>query len=254
MTRSAPWAAAFDDVGWRLPEILTVEATARAVEHLESYMRHDEHKGPEYSGSWFHRLGGGGDREDIKNVITSDDLVSLNTLNERAGGQEAIALLTDLSDWDRPEVPLDETVRDSTSHRLPINPDQVTSLLRQIGTDLRLEDLTEDEFARFQALWDDLFWSLRRKKFGPVAVYKLCARKRPHLIPIYDTNVKKQLGIGDPVGFTAHLHRVLRHGDGAFTRHLADIRSQVDEAADLSLIRVFDIVVWREQEQRGKRT
>lgn len=87
-----------------------------------------------------------------------------------------------------------------------------------------------------------------------MAVYKLCARKRPHLIPIYDTNVKKQLGIGDPEGFTAHLHRVLRHGDDAFARHLADIRSQVDEAADLSLIRVFDIVVWREQEQRGKRT
>ncbi|GAB3694320.1 DUF6308 family protein [Corynebacterium nasicanis] len=254
MTRSTSWAAAFDDVGWKLPEILTVDATARAVEHLKSYMRHVEHKGPEYSGSWFHRLGGGGDREDIENVITSDDLVSLNTLNARAGGQEAIALLTDLSDWDRPEGPLDRTVRDSTSHRLPINPDQVTSIPRQIGTDLRLEDLTEDEFARFQALWDDLFWSLRRKKFGPVAVFKLCARKRPHLIPIYDTYVKMQLGIKNPQDFTAHLYHVLRHDDGAFARHLAGIRSQVDEAADLSLIRIFDIVVWREQEQRGKHT
>ncbi len=49
-------------------------------------------------------------------------------------------------------------------------------------------------------------------------------------------------------------HRVLRHGDDAFARHLADIRSQVDEAADLSIIRVFDILVWKEEEQRWKRT
>lgn len=30
------------------------------------------------------------------------------------------------------------------------------------------------------ALADKLFWQLRRKDFGPVAVYKLRTRKRPH--------------------------------------------------------------------------
>ena len=111
MTHSTPWAGAFGDVGWKLPDILTVDATARAADHLESYMHHDEHKGPDYSGSFFHRPGGGGDSEETKNIITATDLVALTTLNINVDAQTSIGLLTDLRAREFYEKPTAERKR-----------------------------------------------------------------------------------------------------------------------------------------------
>lgn len=248
MTRSAPWAAAFDDVGWELPEILTVEATARAVEHLESYMRHDEHKGPEYSGSFFHRLGGG-DSVETENVITPTDLVALGTLNVSVDAQTAIGFLTDTQEWPRDGIPGSTRSRDHTSYLSPQNPDLVRALLTRLSTNLRLEEIPGPDLGSIAKVWNTLYEVVRLKGLGPTAIHKLFARKRPHLIPIYDSFIGAQLNTTS-LGFMEKLHAVLRAENDAFASHLRTIRGD----HDLSLIRVFDIVVWREQEQRGRRT
>lgn len=247
MTHSTPWAGAFGDVGWKLPDILTVDATARAADHLESYMHHDEHKGPDYSGSFFHRLGGGGDSEETKNIITATDLVALTTLNINVDAQTSIGLLTDLQEWTREQIGEDIQGRDHTSYVLPQHPDQLSGLLSQLPTSPGLEDLSDGDMEEYAECWDKLYEVVRRKGLGPTSVHKLFARKRPHLIPIYDSYIGSQLNTNSR-SFFRNLHSVLHAENGAFADHLRMIRGDVD----VSLIRVFDIVVWREEEQKRK--
>lgn len=92
---------------------------------------------------------------------------------------------------------------------------------------------------------------MRRKNFGLTAVYKLLARKRPHLLPVYDTYIGHQLKT-TPVSFYRNLRSVLRYDDHALEKHLATIQQEVPEAAHLSILRVFDIIVWWAEEQRRR--
>ncbi len=247
MPTPAPWAEAFTAVGWTLPAPLagTPDADATAVKHLEAYFAVRPNGAPMYSGSRFETLGGRGDAPDLRDAITAADLVALTTLSINISNHvdEAIALLQPGA---RPAQPTHTiSSRDVPVTELPFDTRRIYELLRLLPTDLSLEDATDEHMV----LADELFWQLRRKDFGPVAVYKLRARKRPHLLPICDDFVRRELGMRDFVGFERNLRTVLRHEDKALARHLADIKTQVPAAAHLSTLRVFDIIVWREHQQ-----
>ena len=75
---------------------------------------------------------------------------------------------------------------------------------------------------------------------GWVTANKLIARKRPRLVPVYDSVVRDALQPG-PDQFWARLRSCLAEHD--------DVRAELDRirersAADLSHLRVLDIVVW----------
>jgi len=69
---------------------------------------------------------------------------------------------------------------------------------------------------------------------------KLVARKRPRLIPVYDSVVRER--VGHPEHFWAALNEDLRADNGALHRRLVDIRRQSAIGEDISALRIFDIV------------
>lgn len=90
---SAPWKPAFDVVGWQMPPVLAPEDCADAVEHLRAYLARTALDGPEYSGAYSERFCGGGDRDESRDVITAEDVLSLQLLSigvtRSAGSQSA---------------------------------------------------------------------------------------------------------------------------------------------------------------------
>ena len=206
-----------------LPGILGPVQRGRAIDHLRSYF-----SGTSFSGSFFDVLGGGGDRSEVANVVTEADLLSLATLSVPVGGHAARQLLT-----------------------APLGTD-VTRLLAQIPTDLSIATPEGRAFlGEGKPAWE--LWNLVRtvgqkapqgNAFGQVRTSKLLARKRPHLIPIYDAVVAKQFGLpGSADQWTVWSELF---ADGKFVAHLGSIQAAVDEASHISLLRVLDVVVWME--------
>lgn len=75
---------------------------------------------------------------------------------------------------------------------------------------------------------------------------KLLHAKRPRLIPIFDrARISKALSI-DHRHFWEAVWCALR--DPEVRSRLRDIQASVAEAADLSLLRILDIIVWMSRE------
>lgn len=245
MTTASPWADAFDHVGWDLPQILEADHTEQAVAYLQEYFVSDPNAGPRYTGSLFERLGGGGDAKSIRNEITRDDLLSLSLLDVPVPGLQVALLL------EPPEragsIDLEEVVtREFTAHELPYDLQGIRKILASIPTDVGLSSKKAAEHLDAGNL---LWTALRRRGFGPSRVSKLIARKRPKLFPIIDSVIERELNT-DSSGFYENLHSVLRAEDKALSRHLKSIRAEAAHQsgnralADLSTIRVLNVVVW----------
>ena len=122
---------------------------------------------PVYSGRFFERLNGGGDRPDVADRFTSADLLAVQMLSVEVPSETIIGILHGelgraLSRYLR-EIPAD----------LPLGDPQAR------------EHLVNDSPA-------DRAWRLLKLEAdtGFVTAGKLMARKRPHLIPVYDSVVR----------------------------------------------------------------
>jgi hypothetical protein len=126
----------------------------------------------------------------------------------------------------------------------------ISGLLAQIPLDVTLAD---DEAEHLMAqggpawkLWQllhDIKPRLHRNRLGPVAAGKLLARKRPQLIPVYDSHVKKALGRPrDDQMWWSDLRCQLTKDD-ALVRELETVRDLAG-AGHLSLLRTFDVMCW----------
>ena len=131
-----------------------------------------------------------------------------------------------------------------------------TRLLSQIPTDARLEDPASDTLiAKCGPAWELWERLADSKKYpnkpdgsGPVIAGKLLARKRPHLIPVYDIRVKqtfKRPAIDD--SFWAALAAALRANGGAFRDQLVHLRDKAGIGEDISILRVCDVIAWMYQ-------
>jgi hypothetical protein len=87
-----------------------------------------------------------------------------------------------------------------------------------------------------ERLWQRLHKDLKIPK---TATYKLLARKRPALLPVRDSVVKKRLYGGG--SWWRALHAVLLAGG---SEHVEELRSATVHAHQLPLLRVLDIAVW----------
>lgn len=198
-----------------------------AVKLVKKYFEDDPATGlARYSGSYFERLGGGGDRPEVAYQITAEDLLAVSMLSVPVVGYYAL-------------------------HVLDYRGREISGLLAQIPVDVQLRD---DEAGHLMAptgpAWE--LWNLLRdikprpqdrKHLGPVAVGKLLARKRPHLIPVYDSYVKRALSRrrNDQRWWSDLRCQLIK--DDALVRELETVRTRVC-VGHLSLLRTFDIMTW----------
>jgi len=85
---------------------------------------------------------------------------------------------------------------------------------------------------------------------GRTTTSKLIARKRPRLVPIWDTVIA--------VVTDAHDHQweplraALQEDDHALHRRLLTLRDAAGLPADVSALRVLDVIAWREGKNKGR--
>lgn len=121
-----------------------------------------------FSGSGYDTLAGGGDAVGRRNVFTADDLVAVTLLDMVVPGPAALAILHEQSS-------------------------ELSSLLSEIPVDIDLWDASPDVVSPSSPagmLWDRL---VEFDGMGWVTTHKLMARKRPRLLPVYDSVVKAAL-------------------------------------------------------------
>lgn len=199
----------------RLASLLSPARLDDAAEVVRRYFASRGDGG--FTGAYFERLGGGGYRPEVADVFTAEDLVAVSMLSVRVEGRAAIELLL------------------GRSFRL-------TELLRAIPTDVRLGELTVDDLGDTWAP-RALYRELRSiESIGPTTASKLLARKRPHLVPVYDTVVDRELSLvkGD---LWKPLQAWLIADGGANERHLTQVRDRAG-VPDISVLRIFDVLAW----------
>lgn len=207
---------------WSKPSILEPTRADEAVHHLNRYFQpsSNEDSGVVFSGSRFDNLGGGGDGPTVANTITNDDILALSMLGVPVMGGAALTLLEG------------ETAV------------EISRQLKKIGSDLSITN-SQGREALLSADMDGLWKTIRKiDSFGPVRTSKLLARKRPHLVPIYDSVVKQEFGARHSGDQWTEFVRFFE--DRQFTSHLEELRDRSEAPRSLSLLRVLDIVVWME--------
>jgi hypothetical protein len=125
--------------------------------------------------------------------------------------------------------------------------DQVGRLLSDIDQDVQLWDEEADSSLEpARALWDLLN---KLQGVGPVTAGKLIARKRPRLIPIYDSEVGRYYETADGE-FWSTLQSALRQDDlpDKIERALRPKALEGGEIeAQVTTLRLLDVAVWMRQ-------
>ncbi|GHK02364.1 hypothetical protein SY2F82_41610 [Streptomyces sp. Y2F8-2] len=224
-------------IGLKIPEIYWDDEGA--VSLLVEYFTRRRSRGDLfYSGAHFERLGGGGDAKHVANRFDSTDVVAITTLSVSLDAHGALTLLAD---------------RDGHFSRL----------LTQIPRDARLEDSASDKLIApggpawelWERLADGNKYPNKPDGSGPVIAGKLLARKRPHLIPIYDIRVKQLLERPKmDHSFWPALAVALRADGGAFRDRLIHLRSKAGIGEDIGILRVFDVIAWMKGGEGPNRT
>lgn len=91
---------------------------------------------------------------------------------------------------------------------------------------------------------NDLWRAVRKAGVGPVTTSKLLARKRPKLLPVIDSVVRDTLKHPARGDFWLTLRESL-NDEGRLYKHLLHIRDKAGIEEGVSIIRCFDVVVWR---------
>jgi hypothetical protein len=209
-----------------MPEKLIEIVRREGVGHVGAYFIPGA-----YSGQWFETFAGGGDRVETRERITVDDLYAVEALNV----QVPFAVGRELLDG--------QLGRD------------VNACLREIPTDVDLGTLSAGELVadggHAGQAWRLLNNRSEQTGIGWVIAGKLLARKRPMLIPVYDSIVSCQFGA--PKQVWLKLHDQLFENGGQLRAALAEVRATVGVDEKVSILRVLDIVLWRRHVQEHRR-
>ncbi|MFE4449862.1 DUF6308 family protein [Streptomyces sp. NPDC056796] len=176
---------------------------------------------PVYTGARFERVGGGGDRREVVHHFASEDFV-------------AVAMLS----VDVPERAILHVLE-------PARPGYFNSLLREIPSDTELADATEEHVAHGGPAWTLWTRLCEVHGIGPVGAGKLLARKRPHLLPVYDSVIKRVFERPKrDLTFWSDVRTQLRTDQGALVSHLEAVRDLAEIGEDISVLRVLDTAAW----------
>ncbi|WP_220212582.1 DUF6308 family protein [Streptomyces sp. WELS2] len=179
-----------------------------------------------FTGSRFEHLGGGGDRPEVADRITAEDLIAVQTLSVTVPAPVALDIL---------EGPLGA---------------RLSGLLRDIPRGMDMVDAGEHDLAPGSPA--DRAWRLLEDQpdVGWVIAGKLLARKRPRLLPVYDKVVRCALGRPRP-SFWLALRAALRADDRALHRRLLALREVAGVPETVSALRVCDVAVWMGHRAQG---
>jgi hypothetical protein len=172
--------------------------------------------GDRFTGSRFDSFSGGGDRPDAANRFTADDVVAVSLLSV-----------------DIPPRASRELLEDQAS--------RLSELLSAVPTDVALTDAAAHELIARGSVAEHLWSELRDiEGIGWVTAHKLCARKRPALLPVYDRVVKAAL---QPTrsAWWLPLWETLQRQE--VVDRLVEIRAEVGRP-EVSLLRILDVAVW----------
>jgi hypothetical protein len=182
--------------------------------------------------------------DNLPDQITPSDLLSLTLLSMSFGDQNG-------STKPRSVIELFEnSVQNS-----------ITAELQHINSEWRLETITKPQFDELDRRSTNLFKVFQEVGLGPVAKHKLLARKRPKVCPIRDSVSELVLGKDTKHWYQSWFDSL--RDDSDITNKLRKIRSLDDHAkpisddlrmkiANLSLIRVADIVIWERRKNPNK--
>ena len=200
-----------------IPDLDSWVGRQRAILQLRAYFRPTD-PSRAFTGAHFERLGGGGDRPATAHEFTAEDLVAVTMLSVDIPPAAALQILGPLRT-------------------------RLSELLRTIPTDV---DLVNVDPAEIDASWQP--WVLFEvlgglKGVGRTTATKLLARKCPRLIPIYDREVNRVLGLNKGAHWRP-LACALRADDRALHRALVELRAESGIGEDISPLRVLDVVTW----------
>ncbi|MFF2750673.1 DUF6308 family protein [Kitasatospora sp. NPDC058048] len=171
-----------------------------------------------FTGSRFEHLAGGGDRPETAGRITAEDLIAVETLS--------VSIPVELK-LDMLEGPLGDELADLLS-AIPAGVD-----LAHVDAATVADGSPADQAWRLLESQHGLGW---------VISGKILARKRPQLLPVYDTVVR--CALGRPRPFWLSLHAAMGEDDGSLHRLLLDLRQAADLPETVSALRVCDVAVW----------
>jgi len=170
-----------------------------------------------FTGRRFERFEGGGDRPEIRDVITPADVLAVTLLGIKRGiGRVSLAVVEDRHE-------------------------EITDLLRRIPV-AELHNVTYDVIDRSSDAWQ--LWTLLCAAGGehrPVTACKLLARKRPTLLPVYDAVVKEQLNNSRNIW---QCYWRWFNEDPSRVTDAESLRVEVEGIGDVSLLRCLDVALW----------
>ncbi|WP_127360468.1 DUF6308 family protein [Actinacidiphila soli] len=202
-----------------IPPCLWDEACA--AELLRRYWGQHPDGSPRYTGSRFERLAGGGDKPSVANRFTADDVMAVSTLSVTIRARAALRLVE------------------------PAAEDCYSDLLEQLPTDVELVDADQDIIAKGGPAWQ--LWERLRETddIGPVGAGKLLARKRPRLLPVYDSVIKRVFNRPhNDLTFWSDMRSALRADDQKLVNHLEAVRDLSGIGDDITVLRVLDTAAW----------
>jgi hypothetical protein len=206
--------------GLRTEALLRIIDDHRAKEDIRRYFGVGTGPtGPGFTGRRFERLGGGGDRDGVQNRITAEDLVAVEMLSVQVPPPVALDIL---------------------EGELGI---ELSTQLCSIPIDIALgtpeaRHLVEDGSAA-ERTWRAL---KNCDGVGWVTAGKLLARKRPRLVPVYDTVMR--CACQRPDNFWLWLDDRLSEDEGKLLHSLRELRKRAAVPIEVSDLRVFDVAIW----------
>lgn len=207
------------DMQLRLPPALASEADDKAVDLVRRYLAPDDALtgGVAYTGSLLEPWAGGGENGPHLNRVTDADLMAVTFLNVKIHPRAAIEILMRKAG-------------------------DISTLLAEIPPGLPLHEATPQLIA--PGSHADRLWRTLKdiKHVGPVIASKICARKRPHLLPVYDELVRALVGVSWKDSWEA-MRQTLAADNGALAERLTRI-GQAAGVTGVSVLRVFDIIAW----------
>lgn len=204
---------------FRVPTALRDNDDARCVTALRTYFHGAPGREP-FMGRHFDTWG-----NRVDNAYTSDDVVAVAFLSVNVPSEAVTQLIAD------PPASL----TDALAH-----PDSADRDLVEVDVD----DITPD-----WAPWR--LWTQVRALpgVGPTTASKLLARKRPRLLPIWDTVAATVIGPSE--GFWQGLAAALQANDRELHHRLLRLHREAELPDQVSALRTFDVIAWMEGKGNG---
>ncbi|WBQ07858.1 DUF6308 family protein [Kribbella sp. CA-293567] len=208
--------------------LLRIVEDGQAVDDLRAYFE-DGPPNTGYVGRWFERIGTPADQDAHRNRLTADDIVALSALGIR--------------------LPIAVSAR-----LLGEDADEIGELLAAIPADADLWDVPRSGlspksaayrlFTKFRAM----AWNGGDHGTSGVTASKLLARKRPRLIPIYDTQVSRLVDLGKGASWWISLQEAVTP---EVRDHLAHAHQTAGLGPLITPLRTLDVILWMRARHAG---